>query len=81
MSVYVTEAEYRTSNGRIDILVKTDSFIYIMEFKLDGSAEEAINQIITKGYDLPFVADSRKIIKVGVNFSKSDRNIKDWIIA
>lgn len=80
MSVYVVDAEYRTSNGRIDLLIKTDKFIYIMEFKLDGSAEEAIEQIESKGYALPFVADGREIIKVGVNFSKSTRNLDRWII-
>ena len=51
-----------------------------MEFKLDGSAEEAIEQIESKGYALPFVADGREIIKVGVNFSKSTRNLDRWII-
>ena len=80
MSVYVVDAEYRTSNGRIDLLVKTDSYIYIMEFKLEGSAEDAIQQIEDKGYALPFDADSRQVIKVGVNFSRSTRNIENWII-
>lgn len=47
MSVYVVDGEYRTSNGRIDILIKTDKYIYVMEFKYDGSAQEAIDQIDT----------------------------------
>ena len=80
MSVYVVDAEYRTSNGRIDLLVKTDSYIYIMEFKLEGSAEDAMQQIEEKEYAFPFTTGSRQIIKVGVNFSKSTRNIENWII-
>lgn len=80
MSVYVVDAEYKTSNGRIDLVVKTDSYIYVMEFKLDGSAEDAISQIESKEYALPFANDSRKVIKVGVNFSKANRNIEKWII-
>lgn len=80
MSVYVVDAEYRTSNGRIDLLIQTDRYIYIMEFKLDGTAEEALRQIEAKGYALPFATDSRKVVKVGVNFNKESRNIDSWIV-
>ena len=80
MSVYLVDAEFRTSNGRIDLLVWTDKYIYVMEFKYDGSAQEAIDQIESKEYPLPFAMDSRTIIKVGVNFSGKTRNIENWII-
>ena len=80
MSVYLVDAEFRTSNGRIDLLVRTDKYIYVMEFKYDGSAQEAIDQIESKEYPLPFAMDSRTIIKVGVNFSGKTRNIENWII-
>lgn len=80
MSVYVVDAEYRTSAGRIDLLIKTDRYIYVMEFKYDGSAQEAIDQIESKDYALPFACDDRDIIKVGVNFNKETRNIGEWII-
>jgi hypothetical protein len=52
-----------------------------MEFKLDGTAEEALQQINDKNYALPFATDNRKLIKVGVNFSSTTRNIDRWIIA
>ena len=58
----------------------TDRYIYVMEFKYDGSAREAIDQIESKEYYLPFEADDREIIKVGVNFSSQTRNIENWII-
>ena len=80
MSVYLVDGEYRTSNGRIDLLIKTDRYIYVMEFNYDGSAREAIDQIESKEYYLPFEADDREIIKVGVNFSSQTRNIENWII-
>ena len=74
------EAEHQTSNGRIDLLLKTDKYIYIMELKYDGSAEEALRLIEDKGYALPWQADGRTVIKVGANFSSSLRRIEKWIV-
>jgi hypothetical protein len=79
MGFYV-KAEYHTSEGRIDIVLQTDDYTYVMEFKLDGTAEEALAQINDKNYALPFAADNRKLVKVGVNFSSKTRNIERWII-
>ena len=77
---FYTRAEYRTSNGRIDMVVKTDRYIYVMEFKLDGTAEEAIRQINEKGYAAPFASDGRTLYKIGVNFSNAIRGIERWIV-
>lgn len=77
---FTVETEYRTSAGRIDLLVKTKDFVYIIELKLNGTAEEAIAQINEKGYAIPFAADSRKIFKIGISFSDKTRNIDRWII-
>lgn len=79
LGLYVS-TEYRTSNGRIDLLIKTDKYIYIIELKLDRSAQEALDQINAKNYKLPFATDGRKIIKIGINFSTKTRTISDWII-
>ena len=76
-----TQVEYHTNRGRIDLVLKTDRYIYIMEFKLDGTAEEALRQIEAKGYAEPFAHDGREIIKVGVNFSSSVKNIERWVVA
>lgn len=76
MGFYV-RTEYRTSDGRCDAVVMTDSHIYIFEFKYNRSAEEAIRQIDEKGYALPFAADTRQLIKIGVNFSSETRRIDD----
>ena len=75
-----TQVEYRTSRGRIDLVLQTADYIYVMEFKLDGSAEEAITQIEEKQYSLPFRNDRRKVFEIGVNFSSQARNIDRWIV-
>ena len=75
-----TKVEYRTSRGRIDLVLQTDSYVYVMEFKLDGTAEQAIQQIEDKQYALPFTKDSRKIYTIGVNFSSETRNIDKWMV-
>lgn len=77
---FYTQAEYHTSNGRIDMVIKTDKYIYVMEFKLDGTAEEALTQINDKQYAVPFATDSKKVFKIGVNFSKATRGIEKWIV-
>ena len=77
---FYVKAEYHTSEGRIDLVLQTDRFIYVMEFKLDGTAEEALQQINEKHYARPFEADERKLFKIGVNFSAKTRNIEQWIV-
>ena len=77
---FYVQAEYHTSQGRIDLVLKTQDYIYVMEFKLDGTAEEALQQIEDKQYALPFATDPRKVYKVGVNFNNEIRNIEKWLI-
>ena len=74
------DVEVRSATGRADAVVKTKKYLYVFEFKLDGSAEEAIKQIENKGYLLPYQLDGRMLIKVGVDFSKEKRNINNFII-
>jgi hypothetical protein len=61
-------------------VLQTDKYTYVMEFKLNGTAEEALAQINDKNYPLPFTSDERKLIKIGVNFSSTTRNIERWIV-
>ena len=74
-----TQVEYHTSYGRIDLVLQTSNYVYVMEFKLDGSAEDAMAQIEEKQYALPFASDSRKLYKIGVNFSSRTKNIEKWL--
>ncbi|MEE1214680.1 MAG: PD-(D/E)XK nuclease domain-containing protein, partial [Bacteroidaceae bacterium] len=79
MGLYI-QAEYRTSRGRIDLLVGTDKYVYIIELKLDGSAEEALAQINDKDYALPFAVGEREVVKIGANITSETRNLEKWII-
>lgn len=77
---FYTQVEYHTSEGRIDLVLQTDRFIYIMEFKFDGTAEEALRQIDEKHYAAPFATDPRRLFKIGVNFSPATRSIDKWLV-
>lgn len=75
------ECEMHTFTGRIDCKVETDKFIYLFEFKRDGSADTALKQIEDKIYTLPFIADSRKLFKIGVSFDSEKRMLAEWKVS
>mgnify|MGYP002673644455 FL=1 len=81
LSCYTTLLEKQNSKGRADIIIESDNDIYIFEFKLDGSAEEALQQIEGKQYALPYLQDKRKLHKIGVNISSSTRTVDGWLEA
>ena len=72
------DAEVRSARGRADAVVKTKDYIYVFEFKLNGSADEALQQIDTRGYLIPYTADGRTLVKAGVSFDATERNIGEW---
>ncbi|MCD7850218.1 MAG: ATP-binding protein [Parabacteroides sp.] len=74
------DVEIQSCRGRADAVVRTPDYIYVFEFKLDGSAQDALRQIDEKGYLIPYTADGRKLIKVGVSFSAEERNLDKWLI-
>ena len=74
------EAEVKSAKGRVDAVVKTSDYIYVFEFKLDGSVEDALRQINEKGYLFPYQADGRRLVKIGGSFSKEERNLDRWEI-
>src|SRR5574344_2101797 len=80
MMGFYTDVERTTSDGRIDMTVETKDYVYLFEFKLDGTPEEALKQIEANGYAKPFAMDSRKLYRVGVNFSSEKRCIDGWKI-
>jgi hypothetical protein len=71
-------AEVRHAVGATDVVIKTPKYIYIVEIKIDATPEVALAQIETKGYATPFLADGRKLFKIGVNFSTTSRTIEAW---
>lgn len=74
------QTERHTSNGRMDIVMQTSDYIYIIELKLDGTADEALKQIEDKQYATPFAMDSRTIIKIGATFGSESRKMDEWKI-
>ena len=72
------EAEVRSARGRADAVVKTTDYIYVFEFKLNGTVDEALAQIDNKGYLIPYTKDGRQLVKVGASFDKAERNIGEW---
>ena len=76
-----TVCEMHTYSGRIDCRVQTNDYIYLFEFKRDDSAEAALAQIDSRDYALPFIADSRKLFKIGVSFDSATRKLVGWKVA
>ena len=79
LGVYV-RAEYHTSAGRIDMVLQPRDYTYVLEFKLDGTAEEALRQIQDKSYALPFETGTTRVFRIGLNFSSETRNIEKWVM-
>ena len=73
-------SQVRNAKGRLDILIETDTTIYVMELKLDGDLDKALRQIDEKNYTIPYQSDGRKVVKVAINFSTEERTIKEWKI-
>lgn len=80
MGEYV-QTERQTSNGRIDLLLQTKEYVYIIEIKMDAGADAALRQIEEKGYARAFASDPRRLYRIGVSFSRSSRRIEEWKIA
>ena len=83
---FVTNTEVRSAAGRADAVVETDDAVYVFEFKLDGSADDALKQIDDKGYLIPYSATlaedgtPKKLVKIGANFDSAKRTLGEWKI-
>ena len=78
LSNYVVYTEKQQSEGRVDCIIETERYIYIFEFKLDGTAAEALQQIEEKGYAKPYAADTRTLYRIGVSFSSETGTIEEF---
>lgn len=77
-SIYVTFTEKQQSQGRADCILETEKYVYIFEFKLDGSADSAMEQIKEKGYAKEYATDKRKVVLIGCSFSSKTRTVEEW---
>ena len=78
LSCFTIYIEKEQSQGRVDCIVEVPDYVYIFEFKLDGSAQEALRQIEEKGYTRPYATDPRKLFRIGVNFSSETGTISEF---
>ena len=74
-------SEVKTARGRIDAVVETPQFVYVFEFKLRGTSEEALAQIDEKGYAAKFASDPRKVFRIGCAFDWARRNLGPWLVS
>ena len=74
------KVEEESAHGRADVVITQPSVVYVMELKFDGSADAALRQIDEKGYLIPYTADGKRLVKVGVNYSSEERTITEWRI-
>jgi hypothetical protein len=80
MGQYI-QTEVRSAKGRADAVVYTDGAVYVFEFKLNGTAEDALRQIDDRGYAIPYSAGGRETVKIGVELDKASRNVSRWLTA
>ena len=80
ISCYFVFVEKETSEGRADCVIEAQDYVYIFEFKRDGTAAEAIKQINDKGYANEYAGDKRQLFKIGCNFSTATGTVDDWMV-
>lgn len=79
LNVYV-QTQVKCSGGRADMVVHTPNTTYVFELKINRTAQQALDQINSRGYAIPYETDGKKVARVGINFSTTTKNIEDWII-
>ena len=77
---FYVRTEERTANGRTDAVLETQDTVYLFEFKLHGTARDALEQINSKGYMIPYEAGKKRIIKIGAAFDDELRTLKEWVV-
>lgn len=78
LSTYLVYTEKEQSQGRVDCIIETSKFVYVFEFKLDGTADEALQQIADKGYAREYTTGTKTVYKIGCSFSTETGTICDW---
>lgn len=81
MTGFYVDSEIHISSGRIDMALTTDRYVYIFEFKINQSAQTALNQIYEKAYAKPYMASEKEIFLIGANFSTASNNLDSYLIA
>ena len=77
---YRTSTQVKVARGRTDVVVFMRDAVYVMELKMRGTAQEALDQINSKDYAIPYQAEGKPVIKIGIAFSQETKTVSDWII-
>ena len=75
-----TFTQVKVARGRTDVVVFLHDAIYVMELKMRGTAQEALDQINSTGYAIPYQADGKPVVKIGIAFSQETKTVSDWIV-
>ena len=76
----LVRTQVKSSQGRTDLVVYMPNTIYVIELKVNGNAQKALDQINSKGYAIPYQTDGRRVVKVGISFNIKTRTIDKWVI-
>ena len=79
-TAFNVRTEEHTAAGRTDFVLETKDAVYVFEFKLHGTSEQALKQIEEKGYAIPYENGTKKLYKIGACFDEELRTLKDWIV-
>ena len=79
LNVYA-RTQVKCTGGRIDFVVEMLDTVYVFELKVHGSAQEALDQINSGGYALPYRTDGKKVVKVGVQFDRDTMTVGDYLV-
>ena len=74
------QTQVKCAGGRIDFVIRMPETTYVFELKLNGTTQQALNQINNKGYDLPYYTEGKNVVKVGVQFNREKMTIGDYLI-
>jgi hypothetical protein len=77
---FYVRTQVKVAGGRVDMVVWMPDTTYVFELKVNGTAQEALEQIDTKDYALPYQSEGRKVIKIGVKFNPETRFPEEWVI-
>ena len=76
-----TFTQVKVARGRTDLVVFMRDAVYVMELKMRGTAQEALNQINSKDYAIPYNAEGKPVVKIGMAFSQETKTLREWIVA
>ena len=79
MNVYA-RTQVKCKNGRIDFVVLMPETTWVFELKVNGTAQEALEQINSKGYAIPYQTEGRRVVKVGVQFARDTMTVGEWVV-